>query len=110
MAKSYTKNFKTLHVNRFLNQKELNAKAYAEKEGINPSTFRNWISDATSPSPRSHKPKKKVTTKATTKLSSSTTTKPAFAENTNKYEYIIIGYGVLVTLVLLIAAVCYIIK
>lgn len=106
--KRYSKNYKTLHVNKFLNQKELNAKEYAKKEGINPSTFRGWVSDATSPSIRSHKPKK-VTTKATTKISSSTT-KPAFAENTNKYEYIIIGYGVLVTLVLLIAAVCYIIK
>lgn len=108
--KRYTKNYKTLHVNKFLSQKELNAKEYAKKEGINPSTFRGWVSDATSPSIRSHKPKK-VTTKATTKISSSSnTTKPAFAENKNKYEYIIIGYGVLITLVLLVATVCYIVK
>lgn len=73
--KRYTKDYRTLHVNMFLNQKELNLKDYADKEGINPSTFRGWVSDATSPLPvRVHRSTKKVTTKATTKLSSNTMT------------------------------------
>lgn len=85
--KRYTKNCRTLHISRFLNQKELSAKEYAEKEGINLNTFRGWLADATSPSPRSHK------------------AKTAFAAKRNKYEYIMIGYSVLVTLVLLVAIV-----
>ena len=73
--KRYTKDYRTLHVTKFLNQKELNLKDYADKEGINPSTFRGWLADATSPFPiRVHRSTKKVTTKATTNLSSNTNT------------------------------------
>lgn len=74
MKKSYTKNYKTLHANRFLNQKELDIKTYAEKEGINLNTFRRWVLEASNAPTVIKKAPKRVTTKVTTNLSSTTKT------------------------------------